>query len=360
MIRHQIHIVTPVWGEEFTKTFLDFGLQSLLTEDNLGAFIKSSSFQGVYKIYTHSKDAKIIKESLIYKKLSSLIKVEFHLIEEIEKKLDKSQKSKYQKLAICWENSLQEAFKDDAALIFLHPDIICSNNLIYELLSFLKQGYRAVCLQAIRLAKQDFTAYLKNNFQEYDFSPRKLVTIAMNFLHPFSKKLFIDEEQLPQCPSSLYWRCGKNILTRTFHIHPLLIWPTIKVSTLTSVDGDLIEKACPSSQIKIIDNSDQLTVFEMTDQSPNILENQNTNNLLHLMRWSFQSVRPFHWQIIKHKMCFKQTDCDCSKSKVVKKSIYKIKYLRFLVAIYANARKNPLLLFFYKKIKKIVFQNRQS
>ena len=54
----RIHLVTAVWGEEFTRLYVSTCLANQMTSGNLPALAAGAA--PVYKVYTRSQDAAVI------------------------------------------------------------------------------------------------------------------------------------------------------------------------------------------------------------------------------------------------------------------------------------------------------------
>jgi hypothetical protein len=72
------HLITPVWGETYTRCFVDVALPTLLAGGNLPALQEIP--QSLYRIFTRESDRATITESPAFAALSRLITVKFSLI----------------------------------------------------------------------------------------------------------------------------------------------------------------------------------------------------------------------------------------------------------------------------------------
>lgn len=354
--KQEVHIVVIVWGNEYLDFFLKINLPNQMSEENLIFLSNQKKFKIIFKIYTTEKDKKIIECSDIYKKIIKYIQIEIILI-ILEDKF------KYIIMNKCHENSLREAFKKDSILIFLSPDLICSNNLYFSLFSYIDQGFRCVAAVGIRLAKQNFLEYINEKSIDLKIPPRKLVEISLKNLHVASKSLFFDSKTIPSgYQSQLYFRIDdNNLYVRAFHLHPIMIWPEKEIKVHSPIDSTLIEETLPSKEkIKIIEDSDDFVLFELTDMNyENVYGDLIERKISHIAKWCERYTTDFNKFFIKHKMLYRSTEINPLFGKIKRKSdryirkIYIIyKFNKFKKKIYNNLEKIKKLFFLNKIIKK--------
>lgn len=295
-----MHIVTVVWGEEYTRFYLNVCLPTQLSEGNIQ--LVGQRAQAIYKIVTTKQDRKVIESSIIYQKLASLIKVEF-----VDLALVKSE-NKYELMTQSYALTLDAANQLDVPLVFLTPDQAMSQNTFKYLEEVLQRGKRAVFISTIRLAKEGFVADLKQKYgteSVFGITSRDLVKIALKNLHKISKESFFGKT-LTAWPSHIYWDCGENtLLARGFHLHPLLIWPENKLARLKdSIDGKFSMLACPNPATwEIIQDSDDIAMFELS--GPQACQEHATEptSLLRMSYWVKDKAAQSHCYFIHFANC---------------------------------------------------------
>ena len=70
----EFHLITVVWGHSYVDSYLKVDLPLQLCPGNLGAF---KNRHAIYRIFTTTEDKETIRQSPIFKKLESLIRVDF-------------------------------------------------------------------------------------------------------------------------------------------------------------------------------------------------------------------------------------------------------------------------------------------
>ncbi len=253
----KLFITNVIYGKEYTKTFL-YTLTSQLT--NL-QYLKTKNYPAKYKIYTTNDDKKTILQSLSFKKLSQLIDVEFINMDKFFRNHD------HATMTACHNDIIIRANKENAAMVFLAPDIILSNNVFEKICTSISNNIRLLVGPALRLNKENFIN--ANASSELgNIQPRKLVKKALPHLHKLTYDTFWNNPEGIYCwPSIIGWNLDKsNLLIRGFHLHPIYIWPqkhnyTCKIS----IDADYVNNTCPDIKTwEVLTNSDQAVLFELT------------------------------------------------------------------------------------------------
>ena len=72
------HFVTPVWGEAYTKLYVEVAIPAQLAPGNVPSFRDVPNCR--YVIYTRPEDADVIRSSPVYKRLDECIPVTFEPI----------------------------------------------------------------------------------------------------------------------------------------------------------------------------------------------------------------------------------------------------------------------------------------
>ena len=263
----KFHFVTVVWGDSFTDLFLKVVLPSLLSPGNLGSFRHKSG--SVYKIYTTPEDAKRIKESPVFLKLSEIMPTEIILIDD---DVD---------LRNYWEyyyTAINTAVNDHAAFVMQPPDVVRADGTLVNLQKIAATGKKAVVHGIFRVTKETFVpAFLEHFYSEDDFtasaSPRELVKLALEHLHSQTKSSFWDSAKFTPWPCYLFWSVNREgILARYFHKHSMMTSPRKKTgigSSLGTLDGGgYIPFAHPNpDDLYIVEDSDEMFACDISDST---------------------------------------------------------------------------------------------
>ena len=348
--KKEIHIINVVWGIFFLDLFLKVALPNQLTKDNLIFLSKQDNLKVIYRIYTTEQDKNTIENAEIYKQLIKYIEIEFILITL------RKDDCKYSIMNHYHNEAINNAFNKNAILIFLTPDIICSNNMFKALFDCLMKGYRSVAIPGIRLDKQDFLNHLKKNLIGLELPPRKLVEIALQNLHLVSRKLYVNSKDIPSGWCPFYFKIDdKNLLVRAFHLHPLLVWPEKKSDNATPVDINIINETISSLQkVKVIEDSDELVIFELTDKTEKDIYGKFVKrSLLFLVKWCLIHTQNFNKLNIKYKTYFKSSSKEKKWKKIEKHSDKYVSKIYLSYKLYKILNRTKALL---KKYKNVVQQ----
>lgn len=257
-----MYFLTPVWGEAYTRLFLDVAVPSQLAPGNLPGLRDPQQCR--YLIFTTPRDAEVIVSDPKYHALSSAIQVEIKLIEgEIGLPHDM--------MSACFRRGISMADEQGAASVFLTPDFVCSDKTFTTLQRLVLQGWRVVHVTGIRLNKESAALALRERFLRGNViavDPRDLMQLALRNLHPLATSSFWEEGEDDLLPSNLYWRVGsEGILARCFHLHPILVFPERKQAPFfVTVDDDYVLSSCPDpSHDYVSRDSDEVLVVELSD-----------------------------------------------------------------------------------------------
>lgn len=253
--------VTPVWG--YIDLFLDYCLPSLLAPQNL----PSLTLPAIYQIDTTHAGEKQITSHPLFEKLKKCLPVQFHIIDEEMQKLPG-----YGTLNACHQRAIHYAEEKDAALVFIMPDCVFSNNAIHSLEKIALSGARLISVPYLRVNLEEATSILKKEQHQglLDLNAYRLMKIALDHLHQITISHIWEEGSGPMLPSLLLWRVeDKGFLGRYFYSHPLMIYPRIKnIPLRATIDIDYLYQACPDrSEHYIFQDSNDLMMLELTSKS---------------------------------------------------------------------------------------------
>ncbi len=116
---HSLNIVNVVWGEEYTRLFLEISLASQLTPKNIPTMKSLKK----YFIYTNENSKEIIYKHPNYNKLTKLVEVVFINIDK-DLNLQIELMHPYHTIYYSHKNSFERCFHEQAAMITVAPDIV--------------------------------------------------------------------------------------------------------------------------------------------------------------------------------------------------------------------------------------------
>ena len=290
-----LYFMTPVWGEAYTKLFLDIVIPSQLAPGNLPGLHDSEKCR--YLIFTTSQDATVITSSPQYRTLSTIIPVEVLLI-------DGEITGPHDTMSECFRRGIAMADEANAASVFLTPDLVFSDGSFRTLQWLVTQGRRVVYITGIRLIKQPVVSALRDRFLREGViavEPNDLMDIALSNLHPLAHSSFWEEGEDDLIPANLYWRVGsKGLLARCFHLHPVLVYPEIKRAVFYgTVDDDYVLASCPDPMDDyVVRDSDELLAVELSELSHFFLTGMKKGSLDAVAFWAEMAANSRHRTLI--------------------------------------------------------------
>ena len=301
----RFQFIAVVWGTAFTEAFLEFCLPSQLTPNNLPHFAKFS--KAIYRIYTRTSDAKIIKNSESYKRLRTLMPVEIAVISGI------SRVGKYKSMSECHAHSIRTSSDEDISFVFICPDVVWADGAFARLLEIAHSGKRLVAVFTPRLIKENFLPALSKRSKEHRgfdaIKPRELVRMAMEHLHPEVTSMIWNSGK----PSStlftgLFWSFPQGLLARQFHLFPLMVKPVDRTTVpVISLDADYTLNACPDLEdIYVVCDSDELCGVDFTSVSDaiSILQSCSGDVIRESAHWAGLHTHQIHREFVKYKILF--------------------------------------------------------
>ncbi|MCB1085251.1 MAG: hypothetical protein KDK60_04035 [Chlamydiia bacterium] len=263
----RIHFINVVWGKKYVETFLRISLPTQLAEGNLPGLKERGDIH--YYLFTTEEDKEVIQSSPLYELLRKHVTFHFKLIKLLKGRQHHNLLTGFHIQAI------KEADPLNAAMIFLSPDCIFSTGVFSKFVSLLEKGKRLVVGAGIRITLEGVKEELSkqgelDKNQPIELSPEHLSKIAIPNLHHLTRGLFWNNEKIDTHSTHLYWKLDdETILLRPFHIHPFVVWPTVRgVFPCNTIDGPYTGKVVPCREDwEIMTDYSQATVFEMSSEA---------------------------------------------------------------------------------------------
>ena len=311
------HFITAVWGEAYTRLYVETVLPTQVSAGNLGAF-RGRDAGDVYWVYTTREAAETIRAAPVFATLSGQVGVRFAYIDD----LFAGGRPKHTVLTEVHKRAIAAACTAGAAMVFLCPDAIWSDGSFARLIDLAGRGVRAVMMPGIRLCAETFLPALHRRFDTgtggpITVPPRPLTGLALAHLHQITSTLFWDAPLLNPHMSHLYFRLpggsgtgggdparceeasgeGGGIVARCFHLHPFMVLPQRSETRFHStIDGDFVPLACPDpAHMHVVTDSDEMVVYELSDASMNIPPRWDAaERLTETALWVRQFADPYH------------------------------------------------------------------
>ena len=302
------HFLVPVWGEAYTRLFLDVVLPAHLSPGNLRAMSRPE--RCVYRIFTTPENFDVIRSAEAFGRLEKVMPVELHAI-------DLTGDARYGKMSECYQQGVHLADADDAAIFFLNADLLFADGSFAACERLVARGVRVVETTGIRLLKPAVSAQLlAHHWSASDgwvkVTSRELIGIALDNLHPIMRRPFWDgREARDLVPSNLIWPVAREgLLLRCYHLHPLVVWPEKKnVSFYGTVDDDYPHLACPDpAGVHVVEDSDELLFCELSDLSHDVGGGIRRQSIPALALWARAVTHPRHRALARHRIRLHATE----------------------------------------------------
>jgi hypothetical protein len=299
-----IHIIVPVWGETYTRCFLDVGLPSLLATGNFPSLPREHGH--LCHIITTGADRATIEKSSAFGALAALIDIRFDDIGANPEISD--DRHKWQ--SYCNRVGIAAADERGAAMIFLNPDVVIADGGIQALSALLARGKRAVQVLAVRMVKEAAVPALTKGYATPDrtrltISPRQLMRLALDNLHPLSMLHMYEKPDLDLSPSGLFWAAAQEgLVCRCVHLHPMLVHPRIRNAPFsTTIDDDYLRAACPDvADEYIVADSDEFCACELSGlerAGPGLPRGQIDDSVA---SWMAAAAKPQHFENLARRI----------------------------------------------------------
>jgi len=207
-------LITPVWGDSFTRSFVSITLPSQLAEGNLGAFAKD---EVEYVIVTTAQDEETIRSSESFRKLQDVAAATFIRHQPLD------DETNYERLTRTMNLALRR-IEGEKSVFFLTADDFFSDGLLGYARERLVQGSRAVIVPTLRVNQAGFNAHLWS-LRASTLKPRALVRAIMQHEHPLLMSVVINcaSQTMHELPSQTLVRLKDGYLGRWNVMHPLAV-----------------------------------------------------------------------------------------------------------------------------------------
>ena len=273
-----IDLITIVYGEVYTRYFINFSLPTQLSPGNIPAL--KGRLTSTYCIYTTEIDAKIIIDSPAYKILSSLINVKFITFpsNDIRDPVLRRQGgvNDYYLMSVGYRHALTNPTGDYFA--FLAPDWIVADGSFRAAELRVEQGYDAVMVICPRPSREEAEPFLKQRMTQegvISITSKEVGDILFHHPHPVTQTLTHDINW--KCdvfnnswPSVLIWRDEQvGIICHSCHLHPFVVKRGAGNADFKStIDGDYMTAFPPGSpNIYFAGDSDEICIADSTNKS---------------------------------------------------------------------------------------------
>lgn len=215
--RYKNLFITPVWGEEFVREFLEISLPSQLSAGNLGALHPDDS---VYCIVTSARDRQVIDASDVVRSLRERVSVQFVVHDDVAAvRVQKTYDLMHEMY-----NRVLARIRGEINCFFLSADIFCSDGLFTRAIAAIDAGKRVVFVPTMRVAKDSFVRAVHETGR-HSLSASDTVALLMEHEQIITRAGVVNDAggAIFSLPSHTVYRMSNGYVGRWNVMHPLVV-----------------------------------------------------------------------------------------------------------------------------------------
>jgi hypothetical protein len=257
-----IQMLLPVWGEQYTRGFLDFCLPSLLAPGNIPALSKLAPSTLV--LLTPARNAVIIKRSPLWGLLLRYCEVRIEPIDDLVSESSSTVLTLAYALAI--RQTGQQALH--TCFVPLVADYVLSDGSLAKVAERIFAGASGVLAGNFQIERETALPRLeaiKDDNGVLAITSRTLIEISFGALHQATLAQIVNADgRYDSLINRLFWRVDDDCMVgRFFLMHMIAIRPeTLDFMIAAPSDYSLIPELCPSGNIVRMTDSDDYFAVE--------------------------------------------------------------------------------------------------
>jgi len=308
-----LNFFLAVWGDHHTELCIKLCLPSLMSKNNIQAI--STTKGHTLWIYSTENSIKKIKNSSIYQNISATINVEFNIILEADISCPT--------IAIntCYRELVNKV-SINSKIIWLAPDIVWADGTFSNLYRIAESGKKIVICPYFRAKEASFTNSLLDYTSDdtIKISPRDLVRLGLENIHPISQSLFWDSPNFNSWPCQIYWKVSPlGIIAKYFHAFPLMTTADKNVlpeaSSFEAIDGGcyLDKLVTDRDDIYVAQDSDTMFCCEAVNESYTVHPyTQEEPQIIDIADWAIRNSNDLQRYFFEHNVIIHADDI-CEK-----------------------------------------------
>lgn len=235
MVKPKYLITNLVYGETYTRLFVNNHLKSILDETNLPALAEKYDIE--YLIFTDQPGAKAISYHPNTARLAKHCKVSSFLFNWPEEKVNKFA-HRYSLLLNMFHNSVKKAIEDNALLTCWVADLVVAKEFFPRIMKRMDEGHGAVFVLPLRSAWRPIG--LKIDEVPDALVDTELCQMGIDYLHPLWGACLWNNPMFTKLPFCLLWNTVGGMMARTFSTTPIIFKPKKEMlETRGMIDGDI-------------------------------------------------------------------------------------------------------------------------
>lgn len=249
----QYAVINVVWGEAYSKFFIEHSLPTFLASGNLPFLAHETKC--LYRLYTTPADHRAMQSSAAFQTLQQIMEVQVAYIAEI---------SEYYRTASAQYRSAVNELKEAGTVVCLvSPDLLLAAGGFEYAVNLIKRGTKAVLMCVLRLSMERSARTLQS---QSVFTPREMADLAIRCPHPQRLQAQWRKDSVFYWPSHIHWPVGSaGFITHPFHTHPfMVVLDKNSVMPGGTIDGDFVSRVVRPEDIALITDSDSMCMMEVS------------------------------------------------------------------------------------------------
>jgi hypothetical protein len=271
LVERPFYFIVVVWGEDYTRCFLEYCVASLLAPGNLPCL--RTRQRSKFLIATRPDDWRCMQTAAIFREAARYVDLVFLEIPPCPAGALGCVHMGKGHLLAC-----RMAHRDKAYAIVFTPESIISDGTVRNLQAHAAAGVELVWVAALRFAEEPFLGHLKalgvltaesrmNSGAPLVVSGRELVFAGINSMHSETLSYEWEASYFPNMPSAAWWRVpGENgIVLHSLSWAPFLLdFAAVKTHDSSAletwtIDGDYAFKNLGDDpKIHVVQDSDEM------------------------------------------------------------------------------------------------------
>ncbi|HEX4505176.1 MAG TPA: class I SAM-dependent methyltransferase, partial [Alphaproteobacteria bacterium] len=260
-----VKCVVPVWGHNYVRQFLEFGLRTMLAPGNVPALAEMLPCEFV--ILTSYEDEPFLRQHPTFRLLSQVCKVDIRRIDHL---ITGTNYSTTITLAYAEAIRAEGPALTDTCFFLLVSDYIVADGSFRNVLKRVMAGASGIQVGNFQVAEQEAMPWLQDQMLAapgaLSLPSRTLMRWALSHLHPATVANIVNYPLNNNAHTNrLFWRVdGEALIGRFYLMHMICIRPELEDFVIgASCDYSFIPEICPSGNVEIVPDSDEYLVVEM-------------------------------------------------------------------------------------------------
>jgi hypothetical protein len=264
---HDIQILLPVWGERYTRYFLELCLPSLMASGNIPAVAQLR--RCTFVLLAPAQEAASIEKHALWAQLQHHCAVSVTHIDDLVSQSSSTVLTLAYTLAIRASGSRAL----DTCFVPIVADYVFSDGSLRAAVTRILEGASAVLAGNFQIARERAWPRLsktKGSDGTLAIAARDLVDLSLKSLHSTTLDQIVTGDQLRAAANRLFWRVDNHCMIGRFYLmHMIAVHPETADFVISAPsDYSLVPELCPSGNIARLTDSDDYFVVECQPETP--------------------------------------------------------------------------------------------